>query len=45
MAKENVYEIENREWLDSLEYIIKNEGGERARDLLLLLQARAQDGR
>ncbi len=43
MTKEKVYEIENHEWLDSLEYIIKNEGGERVRDLLLLLQARAQE--
>jgi pyruvate dehydrogenase E1 component len=42
MAKEKSYEIENREWLDSLEYIIQNESSERVRDLLLLLQARAQ---
>jgi pyruvate dehydrogenase E1 component len=43
MAKEKTYEIENREWLDSLEYVILNEDSERVRDLLLLLQARAQE--
>jgi pyruvate dehydrogenase E1 component len=43
MAKEQLYETENREWLDSLEYIIQNEGSDRVRDLLLLLQARAQE--
>ncbi len=26
MEKENFYEIENREWLDSLEYVIQNQG-------------------
>jgi pyruvate dehydrogenase E1 component len=43
MAKDKTYEIENREWLDSLEYVIQNEDSERVRDLLLLLQARAQE--
>ncbi len=42
MEKKEFYEIENREWLDSLEYIIQNEDEERVRDLLLMLQARAQ---
>jgi pyruvate dehydrogenase E1 component len=43
MTKDKIYEIENREWLDSLEYIIQNEDSERVRDLLLMLQARAQE--
>lgn len=43
MEKEDYFEIENREWLDSLEYVIQNEDGERVRSLLLMLQAKAQE--
>jgi len=43
MDKEEYHKLENREWLESLEYVIRHEGEERARDLLLLLQARAQE--
>lgn len=43
MTKDKIYEIENREWLDSLEYVIQNESSDRVRDLLLMLQARAQE--
>jgi pyruvate dehydrogenase E1 component len=33
---------ENQEWLDSLEYVYQNQGPERVRELLRLLQVRAQ---
>lgn len=36
------YEFENQEWIDSLEYILKTDGTERARELLQLLQQYAQ---
>lgn len=42
MDKEKYREIENREWLDSLDYVIKNNDDERVLDLLRRLQARAQ---
>lgn len=35
-------EIENREWMDSIDYIIDQEGHERAKEILLLLQSRSQ---
>src|ERR1051325_6693323 len=35
-------EIERREWLDSLDYVIRHGGPERANDLLTALQNRAQ---
>ncbi len=43
MDKKKFYEIENIEWLDSLEYIIQNEDSERVRELLSILQAKAQE--
>ncbi|MFO7658343.1 MAG: pyruvate dehydrogenase (acetyl-transferring), homodimeric type [Bacteroidales bacterium] len=39
--KKEIYEFENREWLDSLNYIIKNEPPERVEELLKLLQQHA----
>jgi pyruvate dehydrogenase E1 component len=35
-------QYENREWLDSLEYVFRNQGPQRVRQLLELLQRRAQ---
>jgi pyruvate dehydrogenase E1 component len=35
--------VENKEWLDSLEYVYQSEGPERVVELLRLLQARAQE--
>ncbi len=43
MSKKEYYQIENQEWLDSLEYIIQNEKPERVQELLRLLQAKAQN--
>jgi pyruvate dehydrogenase E1 component len=37
-----IYEIENQEWISSLEYIIENEEPERVQEVLRLLQATAQ---
>ncbi|MCF8228874.1 MAG: pyruvate dehydrogenase (acetyl-transferring), homodimeric type [Bacteroidales bacterium] len=42
MDKKKYYEIENREWLDSLDYIIENEDSERVQEILHLLRVRAQ---
>jgi len=36
------FEQENREWIESLDYIIETEGPERAREILLMLQTRSQ---
>ncbi len=36
------YEFENREWLSSLDYIIENESEDRVKEILSLLQIRAQ---
>jgi pyruvate dehydrogenase E1 component len=36
------WEQENREWIESLDYIIEHEGPERAREILLMLQTRSQ---
>ena len=41
MSKKDLYDLENQEWLDSLEYIIQNEGPERVREILGLLQVKA----
>ncbi len=41
--REEIYKIENREWLESLEWIVREEGPERVRDLLRTLQVRAQE--
>jgi len=41
MRNKDYYEIENREWLDSLEYIIQNDEPARVRELLALLQYKA----
>jgi len=35
-------EIENQEWLDSLDYVQERAGAERVRELISLLQIRAQ---
>ncbi len=35
--------IENQEWLDSLQYVLDNEEPDRAREILSLLQIRAQE--
>ena len=37
-----IYEFENKEWIDSLEYIIKNESPERVQELMERLQNHAQ---
>ena len=37
-----IHEIENKEWIESLDYIIENEGPERAKEILFLLQTRSQ---
>lgn len=39
---QNIYEIENREWIESLDYIIKHEGEERVQELITLLKRRAR---
>ena len=36
------FDLENREWLESLDYIVKQEGPGRVHDILRLLQIRAQ---
>lgn len=38
----NLKEIENKEWLESLDYILKSQGPERVTELLKKLQIRAQ---
>ncbi len=40
--KTNPKEVENHEWLESLEWVLKNEGKERTKELLELLQDEAQ---
>jgi pyruvate dehydrogenase E1 component len=42
MKEKDYYEIENREWLDSIDYLIENENDSRVQDILSLLQYRAQ---
>ncbi len=41
MSKKDYYELENQEWLDSLEYVIQNEKPDRVREILGLLQVKA----
>ena len=41
MAEKEKFEIENREWLDSYRWILKNEPEERATEILKLLQEEA----
>ncbi|MEJ2055095.1 MAG: pyruvate dehydrogenase (acetyl-transferring), homodimeric type, partial [Calditrichaceae bacterium] len=38
----NVAEIENREWLDSLDYLFENEGPERVHDIMNILHIQAK---
>ncbi|MFP4092976.1 MAG: pyruvate dehydrogenase (acetyl-transferring), homodimeric type [Cyclobacteriaceae bacterium] len=45
MSKEElaeVYEFENQEWLDSLEYLLENESPDRVREVLTKLQQKAE---
>ncbi|MFW5743076.1 MAG: hypothetical protein ACOC2D_07345, partial [Spirochaetota bacterium] len=43
MSDERRYQqIENREWIDSLDYVLDYEGAERAEELLSILHQRAQ---
>ena len=41
MSKKEHYDIENKEWLESLEYLIQHEEPERVREILALLQNKA----
>ncbi|MBW6479944.1 MAG: pyruvate dehydrogenase (acetyl-transferring), homodimeric type [Bacteroidales bacterium] len=41
MSKKEYYELENREWLESLEYLIQHEEPQRVREILALLQNKA----
>ncbi len=38
----DIYEFENREWIESLDYVLQHESPERVRELLSLLQQQAQ---
>ena len=40
--RDNAVRAENQEWLESLEYVLRHSGHDRARDLLSLLHQRAQ---
>jgi pyruvate dehydrogenase E1 component len=42
MGSKEVYQVENREWIESLQYIIDNEPPERVRELMGLLKGEAQ---
>jgi pyruvate dehydrogenase E1 component len=42
LERSQEWQQENREWIESLDYIIENEGPERAREILLMLQTRSQ---
>ncbi|MEX2569410.1 MAG: pyruvate dehydrogenase (acetyl-transferring), homodimeric type [Cyclobacteriaceae bacterium] len=42
MGRKEVYQIENREWIESLQYVMNNEPPERVQELLDLLQGEAQ---
>lgn len=39
----DVQEIENREWRESLDYVLKEQGADRVRELLRQMQVRAQE--
>ncbi len=41
--RDRLREIENREWRDSLDYVLREQGSERVRELLRHLQSRAQE--
>ncbi len=41
--RQSEIEFENREWLESLEYVLEKKGAERVCELLRLLQVRAQE--
>ena len=41
MSKEAYYQLENQEWLESLQYLIENEEPQRVREILSLLQNKA----
>lgn len=41
--KQKIHEFENREWLDSLDFVIKNESPGRVREILEILHRRAVD--
>lgn len=43
MSDRDVRDIERQEWLDSLEYVLREEGPERAREILNTLQIRAAE--
>ncbi len=40
---DDLLDIENTEWRESLDYVLQTQGGERVRELLRLLQVRAQE--
>ncbi len=40
---EKMLEVENNEWRESLDYVLKSQGADRVRQLLRLLQVRAQE--
>jgi len=42
-GEQQLCQIEDREWRDSLDYVLKQRGAERVRELLRLLQTRAQE--
>ena len=41
MSKKEYYDLENKEWLESLEYLIQHEEPQRVREILALLQNKA----
>ncbi len=41
--KDKIKELENQEWLDSIDYIIKNEGSNRVEEIMELLRSRATE--
>ncbi len=41
MSKKEYYELENQEWLESLEYLIQHEEPQRVREILAMLQNKA----
>jgi pyruvate dehydrogenase E1 component len=42
-AADNLLDVENAEWRESLDYVLQSQGGQRVRQLLRLLQVRAQE--
>ena len=41
--QEQLHDIENTEWRDSLDYVLREQGAGRVRQILRLLQTRAQE--